>query len=124
MVFKEISNLLELIGFGLREFGRSAVVVEAVPSDLRKGDVETILKDIINEFKKDEYKSLDLYHKVASSVACRGSIMAGDPLSVAEMNHLVDRLFATEHPFFCPHGRPTIINLTLTDFDKMFGRIS
>ncbi len=122
-VFDEISPLLELLGFELRVFGRDSVVIEAVPNDLRKGNEEKIFKDIINEYKKDEYKSLDLYHRVASSVACRGAIMTGDSLSTQEMNKLIDQLFATEHPFFCPHGRPTIVNLSLKDLDKMFGRI-
>ncbi len=123
MIFDEISSLLELLGFEVRVFGTDSVIIGAVPSDLRKGIEENVLQNIINEYKKDEYKSLDLYHRVASTVACRGSIMSGDPLNIQEINELIDRLFATEHPFFCPHGRPTIVNMTMRDLDKMFKRI-
>jgi len=48
--------------------------------------------------------------------------MAGDRLTVEEMINLIDELFATDFPYFCPHGRPTIINIPLSEIDKRFLR--
>jgi len=77
---------------------------------------------MISEYKREEFSNFDKEHKLAASFACRGSIMSGDQLSLNEMNQLIDELFATEFPFFCPHGRPTVIDLTLRELDKKFQR--
>lgn len=122
-IIEDLIPLLNKIGFDIKIFGRNTVVLESIPIDLRKGSETTIIDDLIEEYKNDEYKELDIYSKVASIYACRGSIMAGDRLSRAEMNELIDQLFQTEFPYFCPHGRPTIINITLSELDKKFGRI-
>ena len=60
---------------------------------------------------------------LAASYACKAAIKAGDILNDDEMHSLVDRLFATKNPYFCPHGRPIIINLSLEELDKRFERI-
>lgn len=122
-IIEELIPLLNKIGFDIKIFGRNTVVLASIPIDIRKGSESTIIDDLIEEYKNDEYKDLDIYSKVASIYACRGSIMAGDRLSRAEMNELIDQLFQTEFPYFCPHGRPTIINITLSELDKKFGRL-
>ena len=50
-------------------------------------------------------------------------IKAGDLLKPEESRHLIDQLFTTEHPYYCPHGRPIIIQLSLDELDKRFERI-
>jgi DNA mismatch repair protein MutL len=59
---------------------------------------------------------------VARSFACRAAVKAGQPLSTIEMGQLVDRLFATSSPYLDPHGRPSVIKLSLDDLDRRFGR--
>ena len=59
---------------------------------------------------------------VAATYACKAAIKAGDSLDNDECISLVDRLFATNHPYYCPHGRPIIVNLTIEDLDKRFER--
>jgi DNA mismatch repair protein MutL len=49
-------------------------------------------------------------------------VKAGDSLTELEMNALVDELFRSEFPYSCPHGRPTIINLSLSELDRRFRR--
>jgi len=122
VIMEELIPLLNKIGFDVKMFGRNTIVLEAVPNDMRNGAENTIINEVIEEYKKDEYKDLDLYSKVASVYACRGAIMSGAKLSKQEMNKLIDELFQTEFPYFCPHGRPTIINLPLSEIDKKFGR--
>ena len=59
---------------------------------------------------------------MASTYACKAAIKAGEKLSPDECKELVDELFSTEHPYYCPHGRPIIVNLTINDLDKRFER--
>jgi DNA mismatch repair protein MutL len=72
----------------------------------------------------DYQQSLKLEKRdnIAKSYACRNAIMAGDKLSQREMSLLIDQLFATSMPYVCPHGRPIIIKLSLSELDKMVGR--
>jgi DNA mismatch repair protein MutL len=66
----------------------------------------------------------DRRHNVAASYGCRAAIKAGDKLNAAEMQMLIDQLFATSNPYVCPHGRPIVIRLSLDELDRRFGRTS
>ena len=118
----DILPFLEKIGFIIKGFGGNTVVLEGVPSGLRISSPETILNEIIDEYKKNNGNSLDVRDNVAKSYACKLAIKKGDPLTRDEMNQLIDQLFATQSPYFCPHGRPVIVTLSLDELDKRFGR--
>lgn len=121
-VLLEILPYLNKIGFRMREFGRNTIVVDAVPAGMRWGRESTIIKEIIDtyvEYRKHESSAVK---SVAASYACKAAIKAGDKLSEEEMINLVDRLFTTSNPYFCPHGRPIIVNLSLDEIDKRFKR--
>lgn len=118
----DILPFLERVGFIIKGFGGNTVVLEAVPSGLKISNPETILNEIIDEYKKNKSNSLDARDNVAKSYACKLAIKKGDPLTRDEMNLLIDQLFATQSPYFCPHGRPVIVTLSLNELDKRFGR--
>ncbi|MFZ5515384.1 MAG: DNA mismatch repair endonuclease MutL [Candidatus Zhuqueibacterota bacterium] len=119
----EILPFLEKIGFVVKGFGGNTVVLEGVPSGLKISKPETIIIEILDEFKSNKGTSLDIRDNVAKSYSCKMAIKKGDPLSREEMNMLIDQLFATQSPYFCPHGRPVIVNISLEELDKRFGRI-
>ena len=118
----EILPFLEKIGFIIKGFGGNTVVIEGVPSGLKNSKPETILNEIIDEYKKNKNTSLDLRDNVAKSYACKMAIKKGDLLTRDEMNLLIDQLFATQSPYFCPHGRPVVVTVSLEELDKRFGR--
>lgn len=120
--FTEMQPFLEKIGFQIKVFSKNTIVVEGAPAGFRVKNEEKILLDIIEEYKNDRYKDLGIHERVAASFSCRSAIMAGDRLGLAEMNLLIDQLFATENPYFCPHGRPIIVNISLEELDKRFER--
>ena len=60
--------------------------------------------------------------QIAAIYACKSAIKAGDSLQPEERTHLIDRLFSTSHPYYCPHGRPIIINLSIDELDDRFER--
>ena len=113
------------IGIEYEEFGINTIVVRKHPKWLNKYYVtETIRKMIeliLNEgdFKKDKFND----HFIATT-ACRMSIKAHDYISLEEADKLIETLFATcENPYHCPHGRPTIINYTYYELEKLFKRV-
>lgn len=118
----DITPFLERIGFIIKAFGKNTVMVEGVPSGLRIRSDEKILLDILDEYKREKKDSVDIRDNVAKSFACHSAIKAGEPLSLEAMNALIDQLFATREPYFCPHGRPVIITLSLDELDRRFRR--
>jgi len=118
----DILPFLEKIGFIIKGFGGNTVVLEGVPSGLKISNPETILNEIIDEYKKNKSTSLDVRDSVAKSYSCKMAIKKGESLTRDEMNLLIDQLFATQSPYFCPHGRPVIVTLSVEELDKRFGR--
>ncbi len=123
-LLQEILPYLEHLGFIIKGFGGHTVVIEGIPTDIKLGSKESILSEILDEFKKNKGNSLDIRDNIAKSFACRSAIKAGDKLTLEEMNSLIDQLFATQTPYFCPHGRPVVINIAKEEIDKRFGRTS
>lgn len=121
-VVEQLLPLVEKLGFVVRVFGSRTVVVEAVPADVRLGNEQRILGEMIANYRQNENASLDPRDNLAKSFACKSAIKSGDPLNVEEMNGLIDQLFATRFPYVCPHGRPVIIQLSLDELDRRFMR--
>lgn len=120
--FSEIGPLLANLGFSARSLSGRTVLLEAVPGALTRWPHEQILRDILAEVPAEKATVRELTEGIARTFACKAAIKAGDPLSQEEMRSLVDQLFATELPYSCPHGRPTLVRLTLAELNKRFGR--
>lgn len=121
-VLMDLFLYLEKIGFRMKEFGENAVLVEGVPPDMGWGNEKHIIKDLIDDYQARGKNYASYQEGIAASFACHAAIKAGDRLTKEEMQTLVDRLFATKHPYYCPHGRPIIVNLTLDELDRRFER--
>lgn len=125
-VVAEMTPFLNKLGFAFKPFGRFTILMEGVPAGSRfvKGtqDEKSFLK-IIDEYKRGKREKLEIRDNVARSFACHTAVRSGDRLTPDSMNALIDQLFATKSPYFCPHGRPVIINIPIEELDKRFGRI-
>jgi DNA mismatch repair protein MutL len=121
----ELLPLLERLGFSLKMFGKTTAVLDGVPVDVRPGSEKTILRELVDLFKEDSHNvELEPREKLAKSYSCKAAVKAGDPLNPAEMHSLLDQLFVTRIPYSCPHGRPVMIRLSLSELDRKFGRTS
>jgi len=120
------ARLTELAEFGLdlERFGPRAMLVRATPAMLGQGDVTGLITDLADELAAfDEALSLkERLDRVASTMACHGSVRAGRILSVTEMNALLREMEVTPHSGQCNHGRPTWVKLAHGDIEKLFGR--
>jgi len=121
-VFDEHQDLLAGLGFVVRPFGGKTVLVEAEPVTLMMGRHSQVLRDILDDLAAHQPAELDREERLARSFACQGAIKAGERLTQEEMNSLVNMLFATSSPYTCPHGRPTIIRMSLEELARKFGR--
>lgn len=116
----------ELASFGLAidSFGPGAVAVRETPSLLGKTDAASLLRDLAEHMAEwDEALPLErrLMH-VAATMACHGSVRAGRRLKPEEMNALLREMEDTPNSGQCNHGRPTYVELKLSDIEKLFGR--
>ncbi|MGA7806219.1 MAG: DNA mismatch repair protein MutL, partial [Bradyrhizobium sp.] len=116
----------ELASFGLaiESFGPGAVAVRETPSLLGRIDSGALLRDLAERMEEwDEALPLErkLMH-VAATMACHGSVRAGRRLKPEEMNALLREMEATPNSGQCNHGRPTYVELKLSDVEKLFGR--
>lgn len=118
----EHKELIRKLGFEIKHFGGRTILVTAVPSLIRNKSGEVFLKEILSQLEEEEKVEKDRIKAVAKSFACHGARKAGERLNQEEMENLVRQLFNTEEPYSCPHGRPTVIKLSLEELNKKFGR--
>lgn len=113
---------LEEIGFLTEPFGGATVLVRGIPSDLRNWNDGALLRDVLADLAEAGQGGQDPREALLASASCHGAVRAGEKLTVPEMQSLMDRLFATDLPYSCPHGRPTLIRLGLPELERRFGR--
>ena len=122
-LLKELEPYLNKLGFEIKFMAKNVIAISGVPSDVKIGSEKDTLLEILSEYRINEQeKQLDVRDNVAKSFSCKAAIKAGDKLTEQEMRILVDQLFATSMPYVCPHGRPIVIKIPLTELDKRFGR--
>ena len=119
----DIIPYLIKIGFDLRKFGDNSIIIEGTPPELSLGNEKEVINDILDNYIENKKLNSTFIDYVAATYACKAAIKAGDVLDNEECVSLIDKLFSTKHPYYCPHGRPIIINLTIEDLDKRFERL-
>lgn len=118
------ASSLARFGLAVEPFGPGAVAVRATPAMLGQVDIGGLLRDLADEIADadtaDELKAR--LNRIASSMACHGSVRSGRLLKPDEMNALLREMEATPGSGTCNHGRPTYIELKLSDIERLFGR--
>lgn len=119
-------NLADLrrIGFELEPFGGGTYKLEALPPYLPLENPQQLLREVIDELKAagTDAPRLRLGEEMIAKTVCRHAIKANDRLREPEIRRLLTDLLACELPYCCPHGRPTMIQLSLAELEKRFGR--
>ncbi len=120
----EHAEEFEKLGLILEAFGEGAIVVREVPALLGQTDPKALVLDLAGELESlDNHLSLkEKLGEICSTIACHGSVRAGRRLKRDEMNALLRQMEDTPHSGQCNHGRPTYVELKLSDVEKLFGR--
>lgn len=115
---------LETLGLRLESFGPGAVLVREAPSQLAGGNLQKLVRDVADALAEHGTAgSLErrLDH-VLATMACHNSVRAGRRLRPEEMDALLREMEVTPNSGQCNHGRPTYVELKLSDIEKLFGR--
>jgi DNA mismatch repair protein MutL len=115
---------LEELGLVLEAFGPGAVIVREAPALLGDGDVAGLTRDLAADIVREGSSTVlkDRLMAICATIACHGSVRSGRRLAPEEMNALLRDMEATPYSGQCNHGRPTYVELKLTDIEKLFGR--
>lgn len=130
-------SLMGRLGFDTEPLSQKALIVRSVPAlwgtEALRTRLQTLVanlaemetEDLLAGTKSLESKGMlldeSLFEKLASQ-ACRSSIRAGDRIEASHVQALVQKLFECEHPWNCPHGRPTIVRIPRARFEEWFSR--
>ncbi len=121
-LIEEAMPLLNAMGFLIEPFGKYEFRIEATPSGIRVSDEEDMIKGILTEYLENSSTESDPRKRLAAGFACKAAIKANQRLKPEEMKQLIEELFQTEDPEFCPHGRPIYHVVSRKEIDKWFKR--
>ena len=114
---------LNHFGFEVEEFGANTFQVRAMPVLFAGGDPSSALRALIEDFEEDEAPlQAEVEAKLAARVCKRLAVKGGQTLTSEEQRALLNDLEACASPRTCPHGRPTMIHLSVDNLERQFGR--
>lgn len=118
------AETLKRFGLGIERFGPGAIAVRETPAMLGEIDASALIRDLADEIAdNDTVETLQArLDRIAATMACHGSVRSGRQLRPEEMNALLRQMEATPGSGTCNHGRPTYIELKLSDIERLFGR--
>lgn len=115
---------LHKLGIEAEPFGNNSFKIDAMPSFLKTNDPLDLLRDVMEELSSASSKTstLRLGEDMIATTVCRHAVKANDYLREPELRKLLEDLLACEMPYCCPHGRPTLIQLSHAELERKFGR--
>ncbi|MCH7698105.1 MAG: DNA mismatch repair endonuclease MutL [Chloroflexi bacterium] len=113
---------LTAMGLDIEPFGDGAYVVRAVPPSMTGKDAASAVPELLDLLGREDGPKEEPAHRVAASLACHGSVRAGQSMTDEEQRELLQSLEQCEHPRTCPHGRPTMVHMSSNELAKQFRR--
>ncbi|MBL9117666.1 MAG: DNA mismatch repair endonuclease MutL [Verrucomicrobiaceae bacterium] len=121
-----VNNLGQLskLGIEAEPFGANTLKIDTLPAFLKTDDPHRLLGQLVDEISalNSRSSSLRLGEDMIATTVCRHAVKANDHLRVPELESLVADLMACEMPYCCPHGRPTLIQISYLELERKFGR--
>lgn len=102
------------------EINGKEMLINSIPAGFKNGSAA--IRELLCKLQEPSGTELPEKERIAALAACAGAVKAGDSLSIEEARSILDQLFSTGDPFHCPHGRPTIIEISFSELEKRFGR--
>ncbi len=123
-LIEENQSIFENLGFEIEPFGGNTFVVRAVPNCLSSEAVDEVIKGVLDDIVESKNPSnlQGRREEILTYMSCRSAIKFGQKLGLSEMQSLIMQMENLKRPYTCPHGRPTMISLSLGELEKMFGR--
>jgi DNA mismatch repair protein MutL len=117
-------SILQRMGIGIESFGPDTFKIDSLPSFLSVSDAAQFMRKVIDDLKSagKSASAMRLGEEMIAKSVCRHAVKANDPLRYPEVEKLVRDLLDCDLPYCCPHGRPTMIQISLAELEKKFGR--
>ena len=123
MVFvRKNGEALEKIGFEAEPFGANTIKLNAIPAVLSQDSSGQMFKDMLANLAESGTPGERANYEQIAMCACKAAVKANDQLTMAEAVSLLRQLSYCDLPFACPHGRPTILNISMKEIERRFGR--
>ncbi len=116
------AETLKLLGFEIDPLSSNTVMVSAIPSSIRQENIGGLIHDIVSDLTENGASSSSTDLEALARSACVAAVKSHDHLTAGEALSLLHQMARCEMPFSCPHGRPTIINISIRELEKRFGR--
>jgi DNA mismatch repair protein MutL len=124
VLFTEYKQIFISAGFDIEDFGDNTITVRELPYILGKLDSKSFILQMLDSIRTfGTASTIDVKHDNIARLACKAAVKAHDKLSPAEIEKLLEDLKFCENPYNCPHGRPTIVKMSLYEIEKRFKRI-
>ncbi len=121
ILLEEKKEALQRFGFTLEDFGGNSLVIKTIPLIFGKVKMKELIHDMLAML--DNKNSIaERKEEILTRMACRAAVMAGDLITIPQMEKILQELSKTELPFTCPHGRPTLMKVTIDELEKKFRR--
>ncbi|PYL37504.1 MAG: DNA mismatch repair endonuclease MutL [Verrucomicrobia bacterium] len=119
-------SILQKMGIGIEGFGPNTFKIDCLPAFLKTSDPVSFMQRVVDDLKSASNSSspLRLGEETIAKTVCRHAVKANDPLRYLEVEKLIQDLLGCDLPYCCPHGRPTMIQISLAELEKKFGRRS
>lgn len=117
-------TFFQQLGFTVERLSRENIAIRAVPQLLGRGPVEQLLRDTVADLLEhgESNRTEESMNRLLGTLACHSAVRAHHKLTIPEMNALLREMEKTDHSGQCNHGRPTCVELSLQDLDKLFMR--
>ena len=122
MFVRRHADLLEKIGFEAEPFGTNTIKLNAIPAALSQDSSGTMFKDMLGRLVEGGAPGERVDYEQVAMCACKAAVKANDALTMEEALALLRQLSFCDLPFACPHGRPTILNISMKEIERRFGR--
>ena len=122
---KDNLYILDNLKISYEEFGQNSLRIYSHPTWFPKGNEEKIVRRIIEEIvnKGKDFSLAKFNNSLAALISCKMSVKANTRITKEAQEEIINELRKCNNPFNCPHGRPTIINFTTYEIEKMFKRV-
>jgi DNA mismatch repair protein MutL len=115
---------LEKMGIGIESFGPNTFKIDSLPAFLNVSDPAQFISKVIDDLRSvtNSSSAMRMGEEMIAKTVCRHAVKANDPLGYLEVEKLIRDLLDCNLPYCCPHGRPTMIQISLAELEKKFGR--